>query len=172
MIKLLTIGTSFVAISAVSLVSLPAIAQTLTRPQPIAPRIAQTVPNQSALEQAVFKQINNYRASRKLPLFTWDNRIAAQSRIHSQTMANKSVPFGHQGFQQRVQAVGIAYRSAAENVAYNQGYKDPATQAVQGWLKSPGHLKNIRGDFNLTGIGVSQNARGEVYFTQIFIKQR
>ncbi len=171
MIKLLPVGASLVAIGAWGLVSPPTIAQPINR-QPIAPRIAQAAPTTAALEQAVFKQINDYRVSQKLPPLVFNNQIAAQARGHSQNMANKSVPFSHQGFQQRIQAIGIPFRSAAENVAFNQGYKDPATQAVQGWLKSPGHLQNIRGDFGLTGVGVSQTAKGEIYFTQIFIKKR
>jgi uncharacterized protein YkwD len=154
--------------------TLQAAPTSMMRAQPIAPRIAQAAPNTATLEQAVFKQINDYRASQKLAPLVLDSRISTQARQHSQNMANKTVPFGHQGFQQRVQVIGqaIPFSSAAENVAFNMGFKDPATQAVQGWLKSPGHLQNIRGAFNLTGIGVSQNAKGEVYFTQIFIKKR
>jgi uncharacterized protein YkwD len=173
MIKLLSVGASLVTIGVLGLASQSTIAQTV-RSQPSTRRIAQVAPNPATLEQAVFKQINDYRASQKLPPLVFDNRIATQARSHSQNMANKSVPFGHQGFQQRVQVIGqaIPLRGAAENVAFNMGFRDPATQAVQGWLKSPGHLQNIRGNFDLTGIGVSQNARGEVYFTQIFIKKR
>ena len=86
-------------------------------------------------------------------------------------MANGAVPFGHDGFEQRVQALAkaIPYKAAAENVADNQGYNDPATQAVQGWLKSDGHRRNIEGQYNLTGIGIALNANGEYYFTQIFV---
>ena len=126
------------------------------------------------LEQSVLRQINQYRADRKLSPLKLDARISTQSLAHSQAMANGQVPFGHDGFAQRIQAISqsIAYRSAAENVAYNMGYADPATQAVKGWLKSPGHLKNIQGSFDLTGIGVVRNSKGEYYFTQIFIRSR
>jgi uncharacterized protein YkwD len=126
------------------------------------------------LEQSVLRQINQYRADRKLPPLQLDARINAQALAHSQAMASRQVPFSHNGFDQRVKTIGqsIAYRSAAENVAYNMGYQDPATQAVQGWLKSPGHLKNIQGQFNLTGIAVARNSKGEYYFTQIFIRSR
>jgi uncharacterized protein YkwD len=51
------------------------------------------------------------------------------------------------------------------------GYSKPDQQAVQGWLKSPGHYKNIVGDFDMSGIGVTKNAKGEYYLTQIFIKR-
>jgi len=128
----------------------------------------------STLERAIHAQVNKYRQSQNLPPLQLDVRISEQAKAHSQAMANGKVPFSHQGFEQRVNAIekSIAYRSAGENVAYNQGYSDPATQAVQGWLKSPGHLKNIRGDFNLTGIGVVKNNKGQYYFTQVFIRSR
>jgi uncharacterized protein YkwD len=87
-------------------------------------------------------------------------------------MAKGNVSFGHDGFSQRVKAIGIPYKKAAENVAFNQGYTDPATVAVKGWIKSDGHRKNMEGDFDLTGIGIAQNARGEYFFTQIFVLKR
>ncbi|MEH1871074.1 CAP domain-containing protein [Nostoc sp.] len=126
--------------------------------------------NTAALEQSIFNKINDYRASQGLPKLTSNSAMDNQARIHSQDMANGKVPFGHTGFPERVKAIGIPYRSAGENVAYNQGYSDPATIAVQGWLKSPGHLANIKGNFNKTGIGVVSNSKGEIYFTQIFLR--
>ena len=133
-------------------------------------KIAASRIDTATLEQSVFTQINNYRASQGLPALTRNSAIENQARIHSQNMANGTVPFGHTGFSERIKAVGIPYSSAGENVAYNQGYNDPATTAVQGWLKSPGHLANIRGNFEKTGIGVASNSRGEIYFTQIFFR--
>ncbi len=128
----------------------------------------------ATLEQSVHQQINQYRKCRNLKPLTLDTRISEQSRIHSEQMAKGRVPFSHNGFEGRVNALSksISYQSAGENVAYNQGYSKPDQQAVQGWLKSPGHLKNIVGDFDITGIGASKNAKGEYYFTQIFIKRR
>ena len=135
--------------------------------------IAQADSTTQSLEQAVHQKINQYRASKGLPALTIAPSITQQARQHSQNMATGKVPFGHQGFEGRVKEIAksVTYRAAAENVAYNMGYQDPATQAVQGWLKSPGHLKNIQGTYGLTGIGVSRNAKGEIYFTQMFIRQ-
>jgi uncharacterized protein YkwD len=121
------------------------------------------------VEQSIFDQINQYRASKGLSPFTRNSKIDSQAKIHSQNMASGKTGFGHSGFSDRIKATGISYRGAAENVAYNQGYKDSATQAVQGWLKSPGHRGNIEGKFNQTGIGVATNSKGAIYFTQIFI---
>jgi len=123
----------------------------------------------SELEKSVFEQINRYRAAKGLSKLRLNANISKQARVHSQNMANGKVPFSHQGFERRVNAMSITYRSAAENVAYNLGFDDPVAEAVRGWIKSPGHLKNIKGTYNLTGIGVASNSKGEVYLTQIFL---
>ncbi|MGB3268101.1 MAG: CAP domain-containing protein, partial [Microcoleus sp.] len=124
------------------------------------------------LEKAVNQQINQYRASKNLPPLSVDPRITQQARIHSQNMASGKVKFSHEGFEGRVKAISIPYQSVAENVAYNMGYSDPVRNAVEGWIKSEGHRKNIEGQFNLTGIGIAKNAKGEYYFTQIFVLSR
>lgn len=137
-------------------------------------QLAQAPASLQTLEKAVLTQINQYRASRKLPPLALDSRISEQARGHSQAMANGRVPFSHDGFRQRVTSIArtIPYSRTAENVAYNQGYSDPVRQAVQGWIQSSGHRQNIEGSFDLTGIGIAQNAKGEYYFTQLFIRRR
>lgn len=144
------------------------------KPTPVTVAAAPS-PTHSALEQSVHTQINKYRQSKGLAPLTLNATISDQARAHSQAMAQGKVPFSHQGFETRVRVISqkVPYRGAAENVAFNKGYSDPATQAVQGWLKSPGHLKNIQGgQYNLTGVGVVKNAKGEYYLTQIFIQRR
>jgi uncharacterized protein YkwD len=127
----------------------------------------------ASLEAAVHAQINQYRASKNLPPLKLDPRISQQARLHSDAMASRKATFSHDGFEKRVDAIAksISYRSAAENLAYNEGFKDPVGQAVKGWLESPGHYKNIVGDFDLTGIGVVKTPQGRYYLTQIFIKK-
>ena len=121
------------------------------------------------LEKLVFEQINQYRVAQGLSKLTLNLNITRQARIHSQNMANGTVKFSHHGFEQRVKSIHLKYNNAAENVAFNIGYNEPAKQAIIGWLNSPGHLRNIRGKFELTGVGVAKNDKGEVYLTQIFI---
>jgi uncharacterized protein YkwD len=124
------------------------------------------------LELSVHRQINQYRQSRNLPVLDFDPIISAQARIHSEEMAKIS-DLNHDGFNERLDTVAetITYQSAAENVAFNKGYIQPDATAVKGWLDSPGHHQNILGRYNLTGIGVAQNAKGEYYFTQIFVRK-
>jgi uncharacterized protein YkwD len=122
------------------------------------------------LEKSIFDEINRYRIQSGLSRLTLNAKISRQARTHSQNMANGKVPFSHNGFEKRVKSTSINFQSAAENVAFNQGYDDPAAEAMRGWIKSPGHLKNLRGNYNLTGIGVATNKQGQVYLTQIFIR--
>jgi uncharacterized protein YkwD len=128
----------------------------------------------TSLEQAIYQQINQYRLSRNLPALKLNAYISQYARIHSEQMASGKVSFSHDGFEARIKAIGqkILYQKAAENLAVNQGYADPAKVAVQGWIKSSGHRQNMEGEFDLTGIGVARNGAGDYYFTQIFLKQR
>lgn len=126
------------------------------------------------IEQRVHTLINRYRVDQGLAPLTLSEIITTQCRNHSRNMADGSVPFSHDGFQGRVDAISsqISISGAAENVATNSGYSDPAQVAVDGWIKSEGHNKNIEGDYDLTGIGVAQSAKGGYYLTQIFAKSR
>ncbi|MEO1378325.1 MAG: CAP domain-containing protein [Cyanobacteria bacterium J06635_10] len=124
------------------------------------------------LERSIFDKINQYRAHRGLPKLKLDSRISKQARIHSRNMAKHQVPFSHNGFAKRVDTISIRYKSASENVAFNSGYDDPVAEAIKGWIESPGHLKNIKGKYNFTGVGVAVNSEGEYFLTQIFILSR
>jgi uncharacterized protein YkwD len=125
------------------------------------------------LELSIHARVNQYRQAQNLPPLTFDPTISAQARAHSLKMANTS-HLSHDGFKERVDVVAktISYRGAAENVAYNMGHTHPDDTAVKGWIKSPGHQRNMVGTYDLTGIGVAQNDKGEYYFTQIFIQKR
>ena len=145
-----------------------------SRQTPISRQRVAVSPNINQLEKSVFTQINQYRKSQNLAPLQWDNTIAEQSRIHAQQMASGKTTFSHDGFKERVEVISqkITYKSAAENLANNFGYSNPGEKAVEGWINSPGHHKNMVGDYNLTGIGIAQNSEGTYYFNQIFIKTR
>ncbi len=130
------------------------------------PLTSSTTPN--SLEMGVYHQINRYRQSLNLPPLAIDPVISAQARAHSEQMArtgnliHRVEPFAQQ----------VAYPSAAENVATSRGYRYPDLVAVRGWIASPRHQHHTIGPYNRTGIGVAQNAKGEYYFTQIFVYKR
>lgn len=138
---------------------------------PLPPGSAPT-PTESALESDIHQLVNRHRAARRLPPLEWDPRIAAAAREHSRAMAEGRRAFGHDGFEERAEAVRrfMAIRSLAENVAYDSRTgPELATHVVDGWIASTGHRQNIEGGSTHTGIGVARNAEGVRYFTQIFV---
>jgi uncharacterized protein YkwD len=129
-------------------------------------------PAMNSSELSIYHRVNQYRQSQHLPPLVIDPLISAQAKAHSEEMA-RAGRINHKGFNDRVQSVAkeIVYRSAAENVGYSAGYAQPEAIAVEDWISSPGHHKNIVGRYDLTGIGSVRNAKGETYFTQIFIRK-
>jgi uncharacterized protein YkwD len=129
-------------------------------------------PVMTKLELDTYNLVNKYRQTHNLPPLMIDPAISVAAKAHSEQMA-RSGNMSHDGFNDRVASVSktIIYRSAAENVAYNMGYGKPDLVAVQDWIESPGHQHNMVGRYDLTGIGVVKNAKGEYYFTQIFIRK-
>ncbi|MBE0644867.1 MAG: CAP domain-containing protein [Bacteroidetes bacterium] len=133
-----------------------------------------TDPGISEIEARVLTLVNQYRVDNGYAPLTRNDIIDAQARKHSTNMAAGSVPFSHDGFEDRVNEIrkNINIGGAGENVAMNSGYSDPARVAFDGWIKSDGHRANIEGNYDLTGIGVAQSSSGAYYLTQIFAKSR
>ncbi|CAJ1385815.1 unnamed protein product, partial [Effrenium voratum] len=111
---------------------------------------------------------NGYRASKGLAPLQWHDGIARIAREHAQQMSSGAAPFSHDGADQRFRAYPVAHRSAAENLALNNGISDVAGAAVKGWINSPGHERNLSGQFKLCGIGVARASNGTFYLTQLF----
>ena len=124
------------------------------------------------MNSRILELVNEHRQSIGKGALKMIDVATAQAAQHSRDMMNGSTPFGHEEFEKRVDAIktNVGFISAAgENVAYGQLTAD---EVVAGWLHSPGHRKNIEGDYNLTGIGVAQNDQGVIYFTQIFVLKK
>ena len=120
------------------------------------------------LEDAILGLVNDHRKKKGLPALESNFVIETEARRHTMSMATHSVPFGHNGFSYRSKVITTKVpgtSATAENVAYGS---KTAEEVVAGWLKSPGHKKNIEGKFRLTGIGVARDAKSVLYFTQIF----
>lgn len=123
-------------------------------------------------EEKCIAEINRVRKEHGLkPLKEW-KELSDCARGHSHNMANEKCPFGHDGFDNRADHMWsqASLSGFAENVAYSYNYDDPVNIAVDGWMKSAGHKKNILGDFDETGVGVSVNKEGKFYITQLFAK--
>jgi uncharacterized protein YkwD len=124
----------------------------------------------AAISREILFFVNEFRRSKGLPALEANSFISSVALGHSRDMLTGKSPFGHDGFRQRIDKIKGKLgplHVTAENVA--SGPMD-AREVVDGWLHSPGHRRNIMGDFRLTGIGVAEAANGMIYFTQIFVK--
>jgi uncharacterized protein YkwD len=150
------------------------------------------------LEKAIHALINRERERNGLAPLAWDDALADIARKHSQDMAKRNY-FDHyspegrdyfyrylqEGYQCAVREGRIIHQGA-ENIALNHLYDSFTTingdayydwnsqdklaeSTVQGWMKSPGHRKNILTPyFRKEGIGVVISPDDKVYITENF----
>lgn len=125
----------------------------------------------SSQQMKILQEVNAYRVKHHLKPLVLEASLSKEATLHSQHMAEKSVGFGHGGFQGRIKRLYAHHKGCqggAENVAY---YRMSPQSLVQGWIASRGHRINIEGPYNLTGIGIAKaNKKGWGYFTQIFLR--
>lgn len=106
--------------------------------------------------EAVLAQVNALRAKAGCGPLKLNTALTAAARGHARAMAEQNF-FGHtgkdgRGFASRIRSQGYRYGLAAENIAAGQPTVD---RAVQAWLKSPGHKRNILNcKFRDTGIAM------------------
>jgi len=111
--------------------------------------------------------VNRERQKNGLPPVADDPVLSTIAQNHAADMAGRRYfshtnPDGKDLFE-RLGEAGVSYRRAAENIA--SGYRNPAA-LIRGWMGSPGHRKNILGDFTKVGVGL---CRG--YYVLILIRQ-
>lgn len=141
-------------------------------PSLTSPAFAESAPQslEKQYQQAVLDEVNHYRTSKGLNKLILNKAITKEAKQHSLDMAEKKFKFSHQDFDKRISHIKKnipAFGGGAENIAY---FKIPPKEVVKKWLTSQGHRQNIEGRYNLTGIGIIQDKKGWVYYTQIFVK--
>lgn len=120
-----------------------------------------------SIGKQILQYSNQFRLENKLKKLEWNQKIADLAKEHSKNMALKKVKFGHDGFNDRIKRFPFPYKGAAENVF--MGISDNiAKKAVDSWKNSPGHRKNLLGNYNYCGIEAYQDSKGYWYITQIF----
>ncbi len=130
-------------------------------------------PHVLAMEDTAFYLVNAERTTASLGTLYHDALLRDVARAHSLDMLARGFfahtnPGGEDPFD-RMRAAGVTFSRAAENIAWNQGFSDPAQTAVTGWMNSPGHRANILdGGFTHSGLGIADDGNGRYYFTQVF----
>lgn len=129
------------------------------------------------MERKTHEGVNVQRKKNNLPPLTWDDQVAEVARSHSQNMATRNF-FSHTDprlgeLDERLKRKKVQWRMCGENIFYEKGYPNPVQAAVEGWMESPGHKKNIlTPEFTHSGVGLFRRADGTFYFTQIFIRPK
>jgi uncharacterized protein YkwD len=131
-----------------------------------------------SIEQQIFALINAERTKNGLPELEWSESLAAVARVHSSDMANAKF-FSHRGsdgsmVDDRADRLGLGeWRSIGENIAYLRGFDDPAALAVEKWLESAAHRKNLLGPtWKESAVGVSVTEDGTYYMTEVFLLRK
>jgi uncharacterized protein YkwD len=151
------------------------------------------------LEKRIHILINAERKKHGLSSLAWNEAVCGIARKHSSDMAKRAYfshvsPDGHdfsyrykqEGYQCEVRGQGNVYYTGGENIYQNNLYDRVmitnnvrqydwnsvdriAETTVEGWMKSPGHRKNILMPYWVSeGLGVSVSSDDKVYITQNF----
>lgn len=119
--------------------------------------------------QSVVDLVNAERRRNGLAPTTWHTQVAAAALAHSTDMAARRV-MSHTGSDgsdagDRLRRAGFEWTAWGENVA--AGFTDGAA-VFNAWMASPGHRRQILGNFAYLGIAAVAAADGTPYWTLDF----
>jgi uncharacterized protein YkwD len=151
------------------------------------------------LERRVHDLINKERTKKKTATLRFDEQLSRIARAHSADMAKRKYfshvnPDGKNatergkvaGYTCRKTYTGYFTDGLAENIYQGNLYsriritgnkrsydwyspEEIAEEAVEGWMDSAGHRRNIlEKGYERTGIGIAIDREDRVFFTQIF----
>jgi uncharacterized protein YkwD len=161
------------------------------RPVVPTPEAPKPTPTLSAEAQTALQLVNAARAQARncgsvsypaAPALTWNSKLEAAARAFNQDMISKQF-FDHIGPDgstpaTRVTAQGYSWSTIGENIALGSlgSSLDTVSGAVQGWLASPGHCRNIMNtnftEMGLVGTAGDWNGYDALYWTQEFGRPR
>ena len=125
------------------------------------------------MTQEFIDLLNQHRETLNLQPLVLDLELSEIAQNHSDAMADRTVPFGHDGFSARcseARKVLGGGNQCAENVA--QGQRDPK-DVFKAWMNSPGHRSHIEdGRLTHTGFAFKKDSSGSLYWTEIFIEYK
>jgi uncharacterized protein YkwD len=154
-------------------------------PQPVAPMPPKVKPmppastkpraaiEPTAVELETIDRANVERQSAQLAPLVADPLLTKAARQHSANMAKKNRldhMLDNKGVGDRLRDVGFAWSVCGENIAWGQ--RTPA-EAVDSWMKSPGHRANILGAaYSRIGVAVADGADGQKYWTMVLAQSQ
>ncbi len=113
--------------------------------------------------------VNKERETRGLGSLTLSGKLCHIARLHSKVqLQHRNIfhesPVDGSDHGMRLEEGGYMYKACAENVSTAPNL----VMSHNGLMNSPGHYKNIVGDWDEIGIGIEADANGQLYVTQLF----
>ena len=116
----------------------------------------------------VLNLVNQERSKAGLSPLTMNSAATEAAKVRAKEIVNNfdhTRPNGQSPFT-ALDAAGVSYRAAGENIAYGQS---TPSEVMNGWMNSSGHRANIlNGSFKEIGIGAYYQ-NGRYYWVQLFI---
>lgn len=133
------------------------------------------MPPVEEMEKSLFAMVNRERVKEGLKPLIFEKKAYEAARNHSADMAKREY-FNHnspegESVTGRLQKLNFEFTNTGwgENIASCLNYKNPLDVVLKGWMKSPGHRKNIlNSKYKYGAIGIARNDKGRYYFTQVF----
>ncbi|PHQ35544.1 CAP domain-containing protein [Rhodopirellula bahusiensis] len=129
------------------------------------------------VEEAIVKQINDYREKKELRRLELDDELQATAKKFAAFMA-ESGKYGHHADgktpAQRAKEAGYEYCVVRENIAYRTNTGEVTAESlidifVQGWIDSPPHHENIVAKhITQTGVAVATTDQTTYYAVHLF----
>jgi uncharacterized protein YkwD len=134
----------------------------------------------SGVARAVAAEVNRTRLAHGLAALSGDAALDRAAREHSEELAarrtldHNSTDPERRTMTMRIEAAGGTWMRAAENLASISGPSSRVPpQAVQMWLNSDGHRRNmLSASYTHTGVGVAIDRFGAWYVTQLYVFPR
>jgi uncharacterized protein YkwD len=127
-------------------------------------------PGLTSEEKKILELTNKARQEEKLPPLKLNAVLVKVARAHSANMA-KHEEMAHEldgkNPSQRIKDSGYVASWGGENVAMTNA--DTPEAIFKMWMDSAPHQANILKDkYEEIGVGIGRNAKGEIYYTQVF----
>ena len=121
------------------------------------------IPAQAGTEGAFLSKINASRSAAGLAPVSVHSDLTPDARAHSAQM----MAAGNIYHTSPLSAVASGWEALAENVGAG-----PSVDSLHAaFMASSGHRRNILGNYNYVGIGVSQSDSGQLWVTVIFMRK-
>lgn len=125
-----------------------------------------------AVRAAVLERVNRARRQGGLAPLKPNERLDRAAQRHAQDMFERAY-FQHESpegatMRDRIEATGYRARIVGENLAFGQ---TSAEEVVDGWLKSPGHRRNIlENKFREMGLGIALGRDGKGRYRVVWVQ--